>query len=153
MKGGAKIKGGMMDFKKIISDSMWKALKSGTITFSQFQKLQHITVKVSDRKIKSLCGRVSMSSNGTHIITLYSHASKKFSKDHFINGIMPTSEQHVMEIVLQHEVGHIITNMKGGTGHDKIFKEVTSTLFGHTDNYIRSVKDVEERKRKSRTKT
>ena len=130
---------------------MWKALESGTITFGQFQKLQHITVKVSDRKIKSLCGKVSMRNDGKHTITLYKHASEKFSRGYLVNGIVPKDSKHVMEIVLQHEIGHIITEMKGGRGHDKMFKDVTDKLFGHKDIYIRSIKDAEKEKRKSGT--
>jgi hypothetical protein len=84
--------------------------------------------------------RVSMSSDGSIVIRLYKKSIKEvYRQKYLLNGIKPTSFLHAIQLVVEHEIAHIINDIDGGNGHDESFKSIALNLFKHTEVHGRKI--------------
>lgn len=119
---------------KLISESMIKAYKHGYLKVEDLIALQEIKVDYSDRDVKTMGGKiVYLNSQRSYSITVYRKSIKKwYEHGSVFNGIKPITLHHAIDLVIEHEVGHIITHYNGGRGHDNKFKEIVRVCFNHT---------------------
>jgi len=123
----------------IVVDSIMKAYKEGFLTVEDVCQLEKIEVRYSTRLVKSMGGKLTYrNSDKQYKITIYTISIVRwFREGKLFNGIRPTDPDHAVQLVIEHEVGHIINLFKGGKGHDKNFMGIVRKCFGHTTRYIR----------------
>lgn len=121
--------------KNVLKYSLIKAFTKGYIDGDTALRLADaIKFEFSKKFPATHLARASMSSYVSITIRLYSKSIKEvYKQKYLINGILPKSFLHAIEIVVEHEIAHIINNIGGGSGHDAGFKRIAFNLFNHTE--------------------
>lgn len=129
----------MVNHKQIVVESLIQAHKKMFLSLNECIDLQSVTVKVSEKKVKSMCGKIVYRNSGkSYSITLYQNTIvHHFKNKCYFNGIKPRSVDEAIQIVLEHEVAHIINHFKGGKGHDRMFKKIVSDCFNQSESFVK----------------
>lgn len=124
---------------QIVVDSMMKAYTNGFLTLEDLCSLSEISVEYSSKPVRTMAGKVTYrNSSRTYSMTIYTIGIIRFMKEgKLFNGIKPDDTDHAIRLVIEHEVGHIINDFKGGRGHDKTFRSIMRKCYGHTAYNIR----------------
>lgn len=123
-----------IESKKVLKYSLIEAYLKGFLDMKTVINLNSIIkFEFSKDMPATYLSRVSMSSDGI-TIRLYKKSIKEaYKQKYLINGVNPKSFIHAIELVIEHEVAHVINNINGGSGHDEGFKSIALKLFNHTE--------------------
>lgn len=127
--------------KNVLKYSLINAFTKGYIDGDIALKLaDKVKFEFSKDLPTTYLARVSMSSDGSIVIRLYKKSIKEvYRQKYLLNGIKPTSFLHAIQLVVEHEIAHIINDIDGGEGHDDNFKSIALNLFKHTEVHGRKI--------------
>lgn len=117
-----------------LSTKCIRKIESSMILGTLKLKSAFISIKVSNKIMRTHLARTVINSDGHATITVYKQSIKEVVKQGYIlNGIKPKNFKHAIRIVIEHEISHIASNYLGGEGHDKVFKRIAFGIFKHKE--------------------
>ena len=121
--------------EKVVVEAMMKAYKCGFLKVEDLFSLQKIKIENSNRPVKSMGGKITYRSREkNYSIVIYGVSIKKwYDQGCKFNGIKPENMQHALDLVIEHEIGHVIAHYNGGKGHDSKFRSIVKKCFNHTE--------------------
>lgn len=132
--------------QQLIKDKLMKAYELGYLHVEDLVNLKSIDFIKSERIVSSIGGKIKYLNNARqYTITIYLYSIRKWFHDGCIfNGVKPKNYEHAIELVVEHEVGHIINHYHQRKGHDNTFKQIVKHCYGHTDWRIEDVGRINE---------